>query len=580
MSRESDLYLRDMVPSVWKLPPAMTPSEWVESTVQIPQRVSSRAGYLTYDREPFWREPLNMMADPTVEDIVIACGTQLGKTTLATAAVCWSLEHLQVPTLIVMPSTDMARSFSESRLQPVIEETPELTAMKPSSDHKYKLLEMHLATATINLVGANSPSNISSRPIGLLVLDETDKYPERSRDEAAAIHLALERTKSYPVRKHFICSSPTYPNKAIWAFYLQGDRRSYRMPSPHCIEKTMTFSDLPEYELVKTKSGRIDVSASAKTAVVKCPHTGKPILDGDKYDMLKAGKWVPEDGSGVVRRRRSYQISTLYSLDFTWEEVVTKYLMEKDLPFGTQNFINGWQGLPYDVGMDETIEDMPVGDYGKRHPWPDTEVACRVLCVDVQRDHFWFVCRGLLQDGRIVLVDEGRIDTYEDIESLRERLGVEPDLVGIDCGFNSNEVKAQSAKYGWTCLNGVSERAYFFRQEQGRERIKRVSSPATQEPAYHAGGVMVPVIQWSSQAGQDLLDFYIKGGRWSTAGDVSPDYRVQMKSHKRESKVKKGREIYVWDRIGKTPDHLWDCETMAVVLLDALDLLGASRPRL
>jgi len=85
---------------------------------------------------------------------------------------------------------------------------------------------------------------------------------------------------------------------------------------------------------------------------------------------------------------------------------------------------------------------------------------------------------------------------------------------------------------------------------------------------------MVPVIAWSSQAGQDILDFLIREpGRWTTAHDVSDEYKLQMRSHHKKVSTKKGVAVEEWDRIGKTPDHLWDCETMAAVVMDVLDLV-------
>ena len=555
----------------WHLPPEETPSQWSERSIILPPIVTSQPGKISFDRTPFWREPLNCMSDPSVEDIIISAGTQLGKTTFGLCCLLYNTCHLQFPALVVMPSSDMARSYSESRLQPVMRESPSVASQMPSNKDRFKLLEMHMTGGPINLVGANSPSNIASRPVGFLVLDEVDKYPERTKTEAAAIQLAMERTKSYPLRKHLIFSTPTHAGRGVWVYYLQGDQRLFHLPSPHANGKTLTLCEKPEFDLCYTKSGKIDVTASAKTARVLCPHTGKPILDGDKYDMLQEGKWIPQN-ENAPSKTRSYQISTFYSLDFTWEQIITKYLLEKNLPYGSQNFVNGWEGQPYDEAMDEEYRDLPKGKYAMKHPWKDEEIKAKVFTNDVQRDHFWGVIRYLLNDNRLVLAWAGKIDKFEDIEKAREDYEIDPDLTFLDCGFNKNTVLAQCAKYGWTALNG-DDRRYFWHQSPGQDRVKRVFAPPNLEPAYNAGGVMVPVIQWSSQGGQDLLDFMQKSGLWSSAEDVSPDYKLHMRSHKKVTKSKKGRTIAEWDRIGKTPDHLWDCETMAIVAFDAMDLL-------
>ena len=575
MNREAFFYQAE-IDKVWRLPTEQTPSQWCEENIILPSRVTASPGRLSFDRSPFWREPLDAMADPQVEDVIVVAGTQLGKTVFGLCSLAWGSINLQVPSLIIMPSADMARSYSESRLQPVIDETPALRALKPSNADRYKLLEMHMATGPINLVGANSPANIASRPIGLLIADEVDKYPERTKTEAAAIQLALERTKSYPLRKHLIFSSPTYAHRGVWVYYLQGNQMRFHLPSPYAKGKTFILTETPRFEIVQTKSGKVDVAASAKTARVLCPHTQKPILDGDKYDLLQEGRWIA-DNPDAPTKTKSFQISTLYSLNFTWEQVVLKYLTEKMLPYGSQNFVNGWLGLPYDETIDEEVKALPEGEYALLHPWPEDQILCKVFTVDVQRDHFWGVCRALMTDGRLVLIWAGRLDKYEDIEHKRESLKVDPDLTALDCGYNRNEVLAQCAKYGWTALSG-DERKWFYHQAPGQEREKRIHAPAATEPAYNAGGMMVPVISWSSQGGQDLLEFFQTSGLWTAAHDTPPDYKIHMRSHKKITVTKKGRTYPEWAQIGKTPDHLWDCETMAIVLFDAMNLLPRQMP--
>ena len=571
--------LKSEIAEVWQKPKEVQISQRCEEIIHLPKRVTHQDGPLSFDRLPFWRDPLDSLGDPLVEEVVIVSGAQLGKTTLCIAACCENLLGNQYPSLYVMPTSDMAKSLSQTRLQTIIESSEQLKKLKPWKKHQYKAMEMQMRTSTISLVGANSPSNISSRPVGLLILDEVDKYPTHTKNEAAAINLALERTKSYPLRKHIITSTPTIHEGTIWQFFLLGDQRKYYLPSPYAKNKYMVLPPLPEHEIIWNKSGtKIDINRSAKTARVVCPHTGELIRDSDKPDMLAAGRWQAENEEHCMPKRRSYQISSIYSPDITFEEVVAKYLAEKSMPNGTQNFWNSWAGMPYNVSDDIEEKPIPTGEYSKRHNWPEEKTLARVMIVDVQRDHFWAVIRACIDrgDGRreLVLIEETRLDAYEDIEALREELLVDPDLVFLDCGNDRNTVLAQCAKFGWTAMHGIATRQNFYHQEPGQDRIRKAWKPPAPEPAYNAGGAMVPVIAWSSQAGQDILDFLIREpGRWTTAHDVSDEYKLQMRSHHKKVSTKKGVAVEEWDRIGKTPDHLWDCETMAAVVMDVLDLV-------
>ncbi|MCB1279055.1 terminase gpA endonuclease subunit, partial [Prosthecobacter sp.] len=54
------------------------------------------------------------------------------------------------------------------------------------------------------------------------------------------------------------------------------------------------------------------------------------------------------------------------------------------------------------------------------------------------------------------------------------------------------------------------------------------------------------------------------------AEDADDDYLTQMES---EQRVRKGGK-WLWERIGKRPNHYWDCEAMQVAAAVMLKLVG------
>jgi hypothetical protein len=79
--------------------------------------------------------------------------------------------------LWIMPAEFLARSFSETRLQPSLKDCEPCAAQVPDDPDMFKLLEMHFKDSTLNLVGANSPAQLASRPVRYLFADEIDKLP-------------------------------------------------------------------------------------------------------------------------------------------------------------------------------------------------------------------------------------------------------------------------------------------------------------------------------------------------------------------------------------------------------------------
>ena len=78
--------LKSEIAEVWQKPKEVQISQRCEEIIHLPKRVTHQDGPLSFDRLPFWRDPLDSLGDPLVEEVVIVSGAQLGKTTLCIAA--------------------------------------------------------------------------------------------------------------------------------------------------------------------------------------------------------------------------------------------------------------------------------------------------------------------------------------------------------------------------------------------------------------------------------------------------------------------------------------------------------------
>ena len=210
--------------------------EWAEKNLTLSARVTNIPGAYSTNLTPYVREPLEAFGDDSVRRVCLVWGAQTSKTTTILAGLAYRLAERPCPALWVMPSEALARSFSETRWLPMIDDCPALAKEKPDNTDKIKILEQHFRKMSLWFVGSNSPANLASRSVSLLMLDEVDKYPEAgsSKTEAGALQLAEARVSTYPNHLIITTSTPTTADSTIWSEWLKGDMRFFFVPCPHC----------------------------------------------------------------------------------------------------------------------------------------------------------------------------------------------------------------------------------------------------------------------------------------------------------------------------------------------------------
>lgn len=573
MSPSAD-QLREDLRTVYGISDDRTVVEWCEDEIWLSERTgTAMPGRFTTAMTPYMREPLESFGDVDVSEIAMVFGTQTGKTTLLQMGTAWRIVNRPQPVVWVMPNENLARSFSEIRWQPIVEESPILKSQVDKNRHAFKHLQQSFDQCVLNFVGSNSPSSLSSRPAGLLLLDEVDKLAGESSKEADAVSLAQNRTKTFANSLTVKVSTPTTAEGKIWKAFLAGDQRFYFVPCPHCGHKQrLMWPRVKWADDAKLEDGKSwNLERVKETARYHCESCDQPISSGQKMEMIRNGEWRATN-PGAPMNRRSYHLNSLYapwrSCDFG--ELAAQFLTAKSGLLGLQDFINGALAEPWEESMTEDDRPIALGEYRLREPLADGEV--RMMGVDVQLDHYWFVCRAFRQDGASRLVDEGRLQLWEDVEAKVAELGVDVmrsvgpvrcRLVVVDYGFRAQEIYDRCMANRYVPAKG-EERAHY--PIKLGEVIRR--APSIVRP-FRKGWIHM---LWSSQLTQDILEWLRsgQGPEWTVAGDVSESYKRQLNAHKKTIRRNHltGRETAIWQRIGKRDDHLLDCECMITALAD------------
>ena len=398
---------------------------------------------------------MDKFTDPLIEQIVLCFGAQLGKTETELNMIGYALDQTQSPVMMVYPTDAIAKFASDKRVQPMIKS---VKSISDNFDENSKLLELDFNNGNyMVLVGANSPSSLSSRSIKYLFFDEIDKYPAFSGKEADPIKLAKERTKTFVDKKIVMVSTPTVESGNIWqALMNANERRQYYVPCPHCgVSQTLKFKQITWPDEHNDNADMI-----RDTAYYECEYCGGHIYDKHKMEMLRHGTWEAVNASQSKVRSISYHLSSIYSPWVTFGDVAYEFKTSKGTPASLMNFINSWLAEPWRSAKTKSTQNMQFTE--STYPCgivPDKAVLL-IASVDVQLDHFWWEVRAYAPGVKSYLIDYGQASTWEDLEEIiihREypsEFGEPRQIMkaGIDSGFRTDEVYQFCSRFPEVCI--------------------------------------------------------------------------------------------------------------------------------
>lgn len=402
-------------------PPRQTTWEWCESHVILPPQTTNRPGPWRSEVTPYVRGVMDCLQDPLTTHIIMIWSAQTAKTQTIANMALWMWANNPMNTVWMMPSTDLAKSFSKSRLDPMIKACAPVADKISENRHEDNYLEKLMDDMTLNLVGGNSPANLSSRPAGFIVGDEIDKLPRNLSQEACPVALIVERTKTYQGRKKIIlATTPTTRDGKGWFWLEDGTYDKYYWPCPHCHEK---FT--PEWRMVKwARDEGMSHESRAKGAYIECPHCRSPFYERHKRKALLEGEWrsTQPDKPKTIR---SFHISEIQSPFTPLADLVVKFLKasEKAKKGDTgdlQNFVNSSLAEPWEEGAYGRRKPEELRRLMSHHPMGvvPNEARWVFFGADTQDNGFWYRIRAFGNYGESWGVKEGFVDSLAALEAI------------------------------------------------------------------------------------------------------------------------------------------------------------------
>jgi phage terminase large subunit GpA-like protein len=542
----------------------MTVSEWADRRRVLDSRSSNEPGKWKTKRTPYLKDIMNAFCDPEVSTIVFVKPAQVGGTEAILNILGYIIDQDPGPVLLVYPSEQLAESIARSRITPMLEKSK---ALRDKWDfRRSKLLEMQFSGMAVSLTGANSPANLSSRPIRYVLFDEVDKYPRQSGKEAGPIELGTERSKTYNYnRKIFITSTPTFTDGAVWAEFQNCETQYYYfVPCPRC----GNFQRLRFRQVKFPPDGTPGERAAG--AFYECSHCQAKLNDADKTGMLRKGEWRAEKQGG--RSKTGFHLNAIYSPWVSFRDVSFEWLKSQDDHEKRMNFINSWLAEPYEqVGMSAGADLV----LAKQSRWTRGIVPDGALMitggVDMQEDRYYYTLRAWGPNKISWNIDHGCVATAGEIQDIFDRDYFDEsggkhmvNFALFDSGFQTDFVYDFCYLHPDVFLPVKGSSASL----PGKYRMSRIDKDKSV-----ANGMELVICDGGYYKNMIFSRLRQEKGGWHVYDGCDADYAKQITSEHKIMRKNGEHSTWVWKlKTERADNHYLDCEVYAAC---AADIIGA-----
>ena len=327
-------------------PVELSVSDWADEYRILSPEGSAEPGPFRTARTPYAREPMNICADPDVEEVVLMWSSQVGKSEMLFNVIGYYADQDPCPQLMIMPTVEMADAMSKDRIQPMFRDSPRLADKIQDQKERHRdssqtIRHMKFPGGHLTLVGANAPAGLASRPIRIILADEVDRYPVSAGTEGNPVDLAWRRTTTFAGqgRKLIVTSTPTIKGVSeVERRFLLSDQRYYFLPCRHCGHE----------QHLQWKQVKWPTSEPSKAAY-HCEGCGVEWTKADRHWAVDRGTWkaTTESQSGAV----GFFLNALNSKFVDLGRLATEFLAAKASPATLQTFINTVLAEPFEDAL-------------------------------------------------------------------------------------------------------------------------------------------------------------------------------------------------------------------------------------
>ncbi len=385
-----------------KVPERLDICEFTERYRILPRQTSAMAGPIVLARTPYAAPILRASQERTTKVLTVVMASQTGKTTTLESIALYTLIDRGVPGMWVLPEAKSRNAWLSQRFKPSILQSERFQAELMPGKQSITNSMVKFAGAPLYLALSDSESDLASRSVGLVVLDEIDKFPGETANEGSPIDQARKRVRTFPRPLVLQSSTPTSESGAIWQQFLSSSREWWMIACPSCgTRQRWSINDCRAGDPLEGMTGEQHIRAVAMGDIPawwECPSCKRRVSQQAEKDLINQGGIFVADMPGGDHR--GFQVPALASPFWSIRQHVTEYLKAKAaLELGDHSkmldFYIHQEGLPWQPpgkkvelqSVEGAISDLPAALFPA---W----VEFITIGMDVQGDGVWFLVAG------------------------------------------------------------------------------------------------------------------------------------------------------------------------------------------
>ena len=577
-------------------PRDITASQWADTHRILSGKAASEPGPWRTGRAPYTKAVMDAFTDPAVEKVVCQWSSQLAKTEIILNVLGYFIDVDPCPMVVAQPTLPLARYFSRARLAPMIRATlplAEKIAEPKSRDSDNTTLSKGYQGGQLDIVSAQSVSDLSARPARIVLADEVDRYEDTA--EGDPLDLLGARTSNFAFRKEGYFSSPRDKGTSrIEKAYEESDQRKWWTPCPHCGEHQVLMWANVSWDQALDENGEslLDefgrVIHLPESARYFCEHCGAGWSEAERQAAITQGEWRAEKPFNGVA---GFWLNALNSPWQTLERLVKKFLAAKDVPGRLRTFVNTVLGETWEEAGDSVSDDALVRRAERAlYALGDLVPAGALILtasVDVQGDRLevevlgWGLGYESWHVQHLVLAgDPGRPEIWKELDEFlastwetEDGRVLSPRAVGIDSGGHHTEQVFRFCRTRWGrriwALKGMAKGLH---EQVWPQRVSRGRKSRDRFWVVNVDAAKKAVVDWLAieEVGPGFCHF---------PRGTAPDFFKQYRAERLVTRYKNGFPKRIWEKRSGWRNEALDLRGYNYAVLCGLERMGLNLER-
>ena len=445
--------------------------EWADTYRVLSPEASSTQGKWNTSIVEAARGPMLAVTESGVKKITVMGPTQLLKTELINNVIGYFTHQAPSPVIVMQPTDKLCETFAVDRLEPMFRDSKVLQGLINHSNSSR--LHKVFTGGQLTIVSAGSASDLASRPVRIVLMDECDKYKSVT-NEGDPIKLIEQRQDTFwNALSIAVCSPTTEGQSRIAERFEDSDQRLFHGECVHCghIEHLV-------WEQVKWSDG------DSSTAAYECSNCKVLWTETDRLKAISQGRYI---ASKPFNGHAGFHVNAIASPWQSLQKLVQKFLDAKNDNEKLRVFINTslaetWKqklDTPDYMRLYERRENYSIG----RIP-SSRGILFLTMGVDVQQDRLEYQVLGWTKDKQSYSIDYGAIHGYTHLDESWNELKKQ-----IDKKYYYEESDSHFLLISFTAIDSGfnTQKVYEFVAKQNQNRVRAIKGSDGLPNIYKSG---------------------------------------------------------------------------------------------